>query len=230
MRKKAVVLLSGGLDSATVLAIAQSQDRECYALSFNYGQRSNSELNAAKKLANINQVVEHKIIDLDFLQQIKGSALTDHSLMVPDYKKSAEIPITYVPVRNTLFLVMALGWAEVLGAQEIYIGVSSVDYSGYTDCRPEYYVALQNLCDLATKSAGSGENIAIKTPLLYLSKAETIAQGLQLNVNYADTVTCYQADENGHACGKCDSCTLRREGFVALGVTDPTRYQIEKTG
>lgn len=225
MVKKAVILVSGGLDSATVLAIATSKGLDCYALSFDYGQRSQAELIASKKIAKINNVVEHKIVNLDFLQQIKGSSLTDKNMTVPDYKKSNEIPSTYVPVRNTLFLTMALGWAEVLGAEEVYIGASSVDYSGYPDCRPEYFEALQKLFNVATKVTVSGKSIALKTPLLYLNKAQTIEQGLKLNVNYADTVSCYQADDDGKACGKCDSCSLRREGFKALGVNDPTRYK-----
>lgn len=220
---KAVILLSGGLDSATTLAIARDQGFSCYALSFNYGQRHAVELNAAKKVAKSLNVLEHKIINLD-LPRIGGSALTDKSIAVPE-SKSEGIPITYVPARNTIFLSYALAWAEVLDTSDIFIGVNAVDYSGYPDCRPEYIEAFENTARLATKAGIEGKPFKIHTPLIYLSKGEIIKTGSKLGVDYSITVSCYQADEQGRACGVCDSCRFRKEGFTVSGVTDPTLYQ-----
>lgn len=219
---KAVVLLSGGMDSATVLAMARQQGYEPYALSFRYGQRHSAELDAAIRLAQQNQVTEHKIVDLD-LSQIGGSALTDQSIDVPQ-QASEGIPVTYVPARNTIFLSIALACAEVLKAQAIFIGVNAVDYSGYPDCRPEFIKAFEEMANLATKVAVEGERLSIYTPLIELSKAEIIQQGIELGVNYADTVSCYQADAQGRACGQCDACRLRAKGFADAGVPDTTRY------
>lgn len=223
MNSKAVVLLSGGLDSATVLALAKAQGFDCYALSFDYGQRHQSELAAAKRIASALGVVEHKVIALD-LTQIGGSALTDTSIPVPDMPSSG-IPVTYVPARNTLFLSLALGWAEVLGAQDLFIGVNAVDYSGYPDCRPEYIAAFERLSNLATRAGVEGTPFRINAPLIKMSKAEIIQQGLSLGLDYGLTVSCYAADIDGNACGRCDSCRLRAAGFAAAGVADPTRYQ-----
>lgn len=220
--KKAVVLVSGGLDSATVLAIARQQGHACYALSFDYGQRHRSELQAAARVATALGAVIHKTICLD-LAGIGGSALTDLAIAVPD-QPTTGIPVTYVPARNTVFLALALGWAEVLGAQDIFIGVNAVDYSGYPDCRPEFIAAFEKAANLATKAGVEGRHFRIHTPLIHLSKAQIIREGVRMGVNYAATVSCYQADEEGRACGRCDSCRLRREGFAAAGVTDPTRY------
>ena len=219
---KAVVLVSGGLDSATCLAIASSQGYACYALSFNYGQRSISELDGAKKVVRAAQVESHKIISLD-IGELGGSALTDDSLEVPE-EETRGIPITYVPARNTVFLSYALAWAEVIEAGAIYIGVNALDYSGYPDCRPVFIAAFQNLANLATKTGLEGGNISIETPLINFSKAEIIKSGIKLGVDYSDTVSCYQASEHGVACGKCDSCRFRKKGFVDAGVNDPTRY------
>jgi 7-cyano-7-deazaguanine synthase len=219
---KAVVLLSGGLDSATTLALAKEQGDTCYALSFNYGQRHSAELNAAKNVAQSMNVTEHKIINLD-LTQIGGSALTDKNIAVPQ-APSEGIPITYVPARNTIFLSYALAWSEVLGINDIFIGVNAVDYSGYPDCRPEYIAAFENMARLATKSGVEGHPFRIRTPLIHLSKAEIIRKGTELGVDYSLTVSCYQADEHGHACGMCDSCRFRKEGFAAAGIPDPTIY------
>jgi 7-cyano-7-deazaguanine synthase len=219
---KAVVLLSGGLDSATTLALAKEQGDTCYALSFNYGQRHSAELNAAKNVAQSMNVTEHKIINLD-LTQIGGSALTDKNIAVPQ-APSEGIPITYVPARNTIFLSYALAWSEVLGINDIFIGVNAVDYSGYPDCRPEYIAAFENMARLATKSGVEGHPFRIRTPLIHLSKAEIIRKGTELGVDYSLTVSCYQADEHGHACGMCDSCRFRKEGFSAAGIPDPTIY------
>lgn len=221
--RKAVVLLSGGLDSATVLALAKAQAFVCYALSFDYGQRHQSELIAAKRVASALGVVEHKIIAMD-LTQIGGSALTDASIPVPETPGSG-IPVTYVPARNTLFLSLALGWAEVLGAQDLFIGVNAVDYSGYPDCRPEYIAAFERLANLATRAGVEGTPFRINAPLIKMSKAEIIRQGLSLGLDYGLTVSCYAADIEGAACGRCDSCRLRAAGFAAAGVADPTRYQ-----
>ncbi|CDZ76328.1 7-cyano-7-deazaguanine synthase [Legionella massiliensis] len=221
--KKAVVLISGGLDSTTCLAIAKAEGFDCYALSFAYGQRHTAELIAAQRIAKHFAVSEHRIINLD-IGQFGGSALTDQSIQVPEYSGSKEIPVTYVPARNTVFLAISLGYAEVLDAQDLFIGVSSVDYSGYPDCRPEYIAAFQNLANLATKSAVEGSPFRLHTPLLHLSKAETIRQGIKLGVDYSMTVSCYQATEDGKACGHCDSCTLRKQGFLEAYITDQTIY------
>ncbi|WLF83304.1 7-cyano-7-deazaguanine synthase QueC [Moraxella sp. ZY210820] len=219
--KKAIILLSGGLDSATCLAWAKSR-YECIALSFMYGQRSTTELNAAKKLAE-QAGVQHRIINID-LANLGGSALTDHSLAMPENAESQGIPITYVPARNTIFLSYALAVAEVFEAEAIVIGVNAVDYSGYPDCRPEFIHAFTELARLATKAGVEGHPLTIETPLLHLSKANIIRLGLEHGVNYSQTVSCYQADDDGRACGKCDSCRLRQQGFIDAGVADPTRY------
>ncbi len=221
--KKAVVLLSGGLDSATVLAIALDRGYECYVLSFDYGQRSLTELNAAKQIAKQHKVREHRVIRLH-LEDFGGSALTDHSIDVPE-EETDEIPVTYVPARNTVFLSLALGWAEVLEADAIFIGVNAVDYSGYPDCRPEYIAAFATMANLATKRGIEGNPIKIETPLINLTKEEIIQAGTRLGVDYGLTVSCYQADDKGQACGHCDSCRLRAQGFTAAGLNDPTRYQ-----
>ncbi len=220
--KKAVVLLSGGLDSATVLALAQAEGYQCYTLSFDYGQRHRVELHAAERLAKHMQVAEHKVIGLN-LQGIGGSALTDSRIAVPETPTTG-IPITYVPARNTVFLALALGWAEVVGAQDIFIGVNAVDYSGYPDCRPEFIQAFEHVANLATKAGVEGARFHIRAPLQTMTKAQIIQVGTALGVDYAQTVSCYQADDNGAACGKCDSCRLRAEGFMAATVADPTRY------
>ncbi len=220
--KKALILLSGGLDSTTCLAFAQSEGYVCHALSFDYGQRHTIELETASKIAaSLN--VTHHIIPLP-LAQIGGSALTDKQIDVPDYTGDADIPVTYVPARNTIFLSFALAFAEVLNAETIFIGASSIDYSHYPDCRPEYFEAYQNMANLATKSGVNHQPITIKTPLLYLSKAETIQKGHALGVNYAETVSCYQANQKGEACGRCDSCMLRKKGFKDANLPDETRY------
>jgi len=220
--KKAVILLSGGLDSATVVAMARAQGYACYSMSFDYGQRHRSELQAAERVAKQLGVVEHKVIGMN-LNGIGGSALTDASIAVPEHPVEG-IPVTYVPARNTLFLSLALGWAEVLGARDIFIGVNAVDYSGYPDCRPEFIAAFETLANLATKAGVEGQGFRIQAPLQAMSKGEIVAAGLQLGVDYALTVSCYQADEQGRACGKCDSCRLRAAGFVQACVMDPTRY------
>jgi 7-cyano-7-deazaguanine synthase len=223
MSKKAVILLSGGLDSITVLALAKKQGFKCYALSFDYGQRHNAELKAAAQIAVDYQVEEHKIINIG-LSSIGGSALTDEHIAVPDTLQEG-IPVTYVPARNTIFLAFALGWAEVLNAHDIFIGVNAIDYSGYPDCRPEFIKAFQQLANLATKAGVEGEHFTIHTPLISLSKAEIIKLGTELGVNYNRTVSCYSADEQGRACGVCDACRLRKTGFTEVGIVDPTRYQ-----
>lgn len=220
MRPRAVVLLSGGLDSSTCLAWA-SAHYDCYAISFMYGQRSTSELKAAQHIASL-YALEHRIINID-LGNIGGSALTDHDLDVPEELQDG-IPITYVPARNTIFLSYALALAEVKEASAIVIGVNAVDYSGYPDCRPEYIDAFTKMANLATKAGVEGHPIKIETPLLHLSKANIIRLGVEHGLNYADTVSCYQADAEGRACGKCDSCRLRQQGFKEADVTDPTRY------
>ena len=224
-QKNAVVLLSGGLDSATVLAIAQQQGYRVYALSFDYGQRSQAETVAAKGLAEALQVTEHRIMKID-LSQFGGSALTDSNIAVPDAQDAVDgdIPVTYVPARNTVFLSMALAWAEVVEARDIFIGVNAVDYSGYPDCRPEYIAAFEAMANLATKAGVEGHPLRIHTPLIDLSKGEIIAVGTELKVPYAMTVSCYQANESGEACGRCDSCDIRRAGFAAAGTQDLTRY------
>ncbi|MBI5006943.1 MAG: 7-cyano-7-deazaguanine synthase QueC [Nitrosomonadales bacterium] len=221
--KRAVVLLSGGLDSATVLALARAQDFECYALSVDYGQRHHAELAAAQGVARELGAREHRVINID-LTAFGGSALTDANIAVPE-QASSGIPITYVPARNTIMLSLALAWAEVLKAQDIFFGVNAVDYSGYPDCRPEYVAAFERMANLATQAAVEGKPLALHAPLLHLSKAEIIREGVRLGLDYAITVSCYQADEQGRACGRCDSCRLRREGFAAAGVPDPTRYR-----
>ncbi|GJM14417.1 MAG: 7-cyano-7-deazaguanine synthase [Pseudohongiella sp.] len=220
--RKAVVLLSGGLDSATCLAIAKSRGFDCYALSFDYGQRSQSELNAARAVADALGVIEHRVLPLG-LGGLGGSALTDSSIDVPE-EASAGIPVTYVPARNTVFLAYALGWAEVLAARSIFIGVNALDYSGYPDCRPEYIEAFQSMANLATKAGVEGLETTIESPLIDLTKAEIIGSGIRLGVDYGLTVSCYQAAETGAACGRCDSCELRRKGFADAGIDDPTNY------
>lgn len=220
--KNAVILFSGGIDSTTCLAYAKSQGFNCHAISFNYGQRHFAELHAAKKIAAYFGATHHTA-DIP-LAQLGGSALTDASIEVPDYKKSNEIPATYVPARNTIFLSFALGWAEVLKADDIFIGVSAVDYSGYPDCRPEYIDAFQKLARLATKIGIEKGKITINTPLINLSKAETIKLGISLGVDYSMTVSCYKATTNGEACGTCDSCVLRKNGFNDANIQDPTIY------
>jgi 7-cyano-7-deazaguanine synthase len=221
--ERAVVLLSGGLDSATALAIARSQNFECYALSVEYGQRHSAELDAARRVASAAGVRDHRVMRVD-LAGIGGSALTDTSIAVPE-SPTTGIPVTYVPARNTIMLSLALGWAEVLGAGDIFIGVNAVDFSGYPDCRPEFIAAFARLATLATKAGVEGQPYRIQAPLISLSKAEIIREGVRLGVDYALTVSCYQADGDGTACGKCDSCRLRRAGFEAAGVSDPTRYR-----
>lgn len=223
VKNRAVVLVSGGLDSATCLAIARDRGFECYALSFDYGQRSSSELIAAGRVAKAGNVVEHKIIELN-MGAIGGSALTDTDISVPE-QASEGIPVTYVPARNTVFLSYALAWAEVLNANAIFIGVNALDYSGYPDCRPEYIDAFQTLINLATKVGVEGSVISLETPLIDLSKAEIIKTGARLSVDYGTTVSCYQADAEGRACGRCDSCRFRSRGFEKAEVEDPTLYQ-----
>ncbi len=220
---KAVVLVSGGLDSATVLAMAHAQGYACHALSFNYGQRHQIELEASQRVALAHGAVQHKTIRID-LAGIGGSALTDASIAVPE-QPGVGIPVTYVPARNTVFLSLALAWAEVLGAWDIFIGVNAVDYSGYPDCRPEYIAAFQRLADLATRAGVEGGHFRIHTPLIELSKAQIIQAGLRLGVDYSQTLSCYAPDAQGRACGRCDSCRLRVAGFSAAGVADPTTYQ-----
>lgn len=221
-QKKAVILLSGGLDSATVVAMAKEQGYACYTMSFDYGQRHRAELNAAARVARDLSVVQHKVIGLN-LDGMGGSALTDTSIDVPETLGEG-IPVTYVPARNTVFLSLALGWAEVLEARDIFIGVNAVDYSGYPDCRPEFIEAFERLANLATKAGVEGNGFTIQAPLQNMSKAEIVKAGVALGVDYGLTVSCYQADDEGQACGKCDSCRLRAEGFTAAGVSDPTRY------
>lgn len=222
-KNRAVVLVSGGLDSATCLAIARDRGFECYALSFDYGQRASSELIAARRLAESGGVLEHKVIELN-MGAIGGSALTDTDISIPE-QESEGIPVTYVPARNTVFLSYALAWAEVLNADAIFIGVNALDYSGYPDCRPEYIEAFQTLINLATKVGVEGSVISLETPLIDLTKAEIIRAGLGLSVDYGITVSCYQADSEGRACGQCDSCRFRASGFKKVEVEDPTRYQ-----
>ncbi|MDP0560138.1 MAG: 7-cyano-7-deazaguanine synthase QueC [Candidatus Thioglobus sp.] len=221
---KAIVLLSGGLDSTTVLAIAKAHDFECYALSFDYGQKQRSELESAKTIANQSNVVEHRIMKIS-LADIGGSALTDDEIDVPKYSESDEIPVTYVPARNTIFLSFALAWAEVIDCQKIYIGVNALDYSGYPDCRPEFIKAFESMANLATKQSVEGEKIEILTPLISLTKAQIIQKGLSLGVDYSQTISCYLANINGEACGECDACVLRINGFNNANIKDPTFYQ-----
>jgi len=220
--KKAVVLLSGGLDSITTLALAQEQGFDCYALSLNYGQRHTAELAAAQRLADAAGVREHKVIQLG-LGDVGGSALTDNAIDVPDHATSG-IPVTYVPARNTVFLSLALGWAEVLGAWDLFIGVNAVDYSGYPDCRPEFIAAFERLANLATRGGVEGGKFTVHAPLINLSKADIIREGVRMGIDYANTVSCYSADSDGRGCGVCDACRLRAEGFRGAGIPDPTRY------
>jgi 7-cyano-7-deazaguanine synthase len=222
MTKRAVVLLSGGLDSVTALAIAKSEGYDCHTISFDYGQRHRTELDAAENLAQKAGVVTHKVIQID-LRAIGGSALTD-DIAVPESEQQG-IPVTYVPARNTIFLSIALGWAEVLNAEAIFVGVNAVDYSGYPDCRPEFIDAFERLANLATKSAVEGSAIYIRAPLMTFTKSQIIKCGTELGIDYSETVSCYQADAQGRACGQCDSCRLRRQGFVDAGLADPTHYQ-----
>ena len=223
MSDKAVVLVSGGLDSSTVLALALQQGYRCYTLSFDYGQRHRSELEAAKRVSELMKVEEHKIVRLD-LGTIGGSALTDTTIDVPEHE-TAGIPVTYVPARNTVFLSIALGWAEVLEADTIFLGVNAVDYSGYPDCRPEYISSFEAMANLATRAGVEGNKLSIQAPLMDMTKGEIISAGTSLGVDYSQTVSCYQASIEGLACGKCDSCRLRIEGFNQAGISDPTRYK-----
>ena len=221
--RNAVVLLSGGLDSSTVLAIARAEGYRPYALSVTYGQRHDAELAAAARVARALGAVEHRVARVD-LGVFGGSALTDEAIAVPETPTEG-IPVTYVPARNTVLLSVALAWAEVLGARDLFIGVNAVDYSGYPDCRPEFIAAFEALANVATKAGVEGARFRVHAPLMHLSKAEIIRRGLELGVDYALTVSCYQADEEGRACGRCDACRLRAQGFAAAGVPDPTRYR-----
>jgi 7-cyano-7-deazaguanine synthase len=223
LEKKAVILVSGGLDSSTILAYAQQQGYTCYALSFDYGQRHCSELIAAKELSEQCHVAEHKTIKLG-MGEFGGSALTDNDINIPT-EQSSGIPVTYVPARNTIFLSLALSWAEAIDAHDIFIGVNAVDYSGYPDCRPAFIEAFEHLANLATKAGVEQNSFKIHAPLIDLTKPEIIRLGMSLGVNYSKTVSCYQADSNGLACGQCESCRLRRQGFEQAGISDPTRYQ-----
>ena len=221
-QKKAVILVSGGLDSTTVLALAKKQGYDCYTLSFDYGQRHRAELAAAERVSGTYGDVEHKVVTLN-LDSIGGSALTDEAIAVPE-EQTEGIPVTYVPARNTVFLSIALGWAEVLGAQDIFIGVNAVDYSGYPDCRPAFIDAFTSLANVATKVGVEGGAYTIHTPLMNLGKNDIVKLGAELGVDYSQTVSCYQATDDGLACGRCDACRLRREGFEQAGLEDPTRY------
>ena len=223
MMPKAIVLLSGGLDSATTLAIAKQQGYQCYALNFDYGQRHYAELHAAQKIAVALGAETYRVITLD-LASIGGSALTDQNIAVPE-QPTQGIPVTYVPARNTVFLSLALAWAEVLKAQDIFIGVNAIDYSGYPDCRPDYIHAFEHMANLGTKAGVEGYNFHIQTPLISMTKAQIIQEGIQLGLDYSLTVSCYNADSMGRACGVCDSCRFRAAGFKEAGVPDPTRYQ-----
>jgi len=227
-KKPAVVLVSGGLDSATTLAIAREQSYQCYTLAFDYGQRHRSELDAAEKISRSLGAREHKLVHLD-LNLIGGSALTDNAIAVPERGieqiEQSGIPVTYVPARNTIFLSIALAWAEVLGARDIFIGVNAVDYSGYPDCRPEYIAAFERMASLATKAGVEGKGMSIHAPLIDLGKSDIVRQGKRLGVDYSITVSCYQADDKGRACSRCDSCLLRKQGFLESGIADPTTYQ-----
>ena len=221
---KAVILLSGGLDSTTVLAIAKEQNYDCYALSFDYGQKQRSELESSIAIAKKSHVIEHRIMKIS-LNDIGGSALTDNDISVPKFSDSDDIPITYVPARNTIFLSFALAWAEVVDCQTIFIGVNALDYSGYPDCRPEFIEAFEAMANLATKQSVEGDKIQIKTPLINMTKAEIIKKGLSLGVDYSETTSCYDANSLGEACGECDACVLRKNGFSSANVEDPTKYQ-----
>jgi 7-cyano-7-deazaguanine synthase len=220
---RAVILVSGGLDSATVLAMARKQGYACYTLSFDYGQRHRAELLAAERVSTALGDVEHKVVKLN-LESIGGSALNDTDIEVPE-EETEGIPITYVPARNTVFLSIALGWAEVLGASDIFIGVNAVDYSGYPDCRPQFIEAFEAVANLATRAGVEGHKLSVHAPLIDMTKGEIITRGMELGVDYALTVSCYQATVDGLACGRCDSCRLRRQGFEQAGVEDPTRYK-----
>jgi 7-cyano-7-deazaguanine synthase len=222
---RAIVLLSGGLDSATTLALARRDGFECHTLSFDYGQRHRVELAAASRISSALGAASHRVVTID-LAAFGGSALTDARIAVPE-SPTAGIPVTYVPARNTIFLAFALGWAETLPARHLFIGVNAVDYSGYPDCRPEFVAAFERLANLATKAGVEGDRFTVHAPLVELSKAEIIGRGAALGVDYALTVSCYQADAEGGACGRCDSCRLRRQGFVEAGVSDPTRYRAQ---
>ena len=221
---KAVILLSGGLDSTTALAIAKEQNYDCYALSFDYGQKQRSELESSISIAKKSNVIEHRIMKIS-LNDIGGSALTDKDINVPKFSDSDDIPITYVPARNTIFLSFALAWAEVVDCQTIFIGVNALDYSGYPDCRPEFIEAFETMANLATKKSVEGDKIQIKTPLINMTKAEIIKKGLSLGVDYSETTSCYDANSLGEACGECDACVLRKNGFSSANVEDPTKYQ-----
>jgi len=222
-RKRAIVLLSGGLDSATTLVLARKSGFDCHAMSFEYGQRHAAELDAARRVAKTYGAVEHRIVSID-RAAFGGSALTDSSIAVPEVP-STGIPVTYVPARNTIFLAFALGWGEVLGARDIFIGVNAVDYSGYPDCRPEFIAAFQHVANLATKAGVEGDRFTVHAPLINLTKAQIIARGAAAGLDYAMTVSCYQPDTEGRACGRCDACRIRRAGFVDAGMVDPTRYR-----
>ena len=222
--RRAVVLLSGGLDSATTLAIAGSRGFECYALSVEYGQRHSAELDAARRVAASLSARDHRVMRVD-LAGIGGSALTDSSIAVPE-QGTTGIPVTYVPARNTMMLSLALAWAEVLDARDIFMGVNAVDYSGYPDCRPEFVAAFEQLASKATKAGAEGASFHVHAPLITLSKAEIVLEGTRLGVDFASTVSCYQADSQGRACGRCDSCRIRRAGFESAGIADPTRYRV----
>jgi 7-cyano-7-deazaguanine synthase len=222
----AIVLFSGGLDSTTCLAYAKSLGYDCHALTFDYGQRHEGEIKAAEKIARHFQAKSHRVFTFP-IGQFGGSALTDPTIAVPDFKGGAEIPLTYVPARNTIFLSVALGFAEVMNAEAIFVGVSATDYSGYPDCRPEFIQAFQNLANVATKAAVEGNPVKIIAPVIHLTKAETIKLGLSLGVDYAMTVSCYRATPEGLACGSCDSCHYRKKGFEKANIKDPTRYQVE---
>lgn len=224
MSDKAIILLSGGLDSSTVLAIAKAEGYDCYAMTINYQQRHNAELKAAKKIANFFKVQDFKVVNID-LSWLKSSALTNKDIDIPE-RAASGIPVTYVPARNTIMMTLALAWAETINSQNIFIGVNAVDYSGYPDCRPEYIESFQNMANLATKAAVEGSKIEIHTPLISLTKAQIILEGLKNKVDFGMTVSCYQASENGMACGKCDSCRLRKEGFESAEIEDPTEYRL----
>ena len=223
MQKKAVILFSGGLDSTTCLAIAKSQRFECYTISVDYGQRHRYELENAKKLSKTMGAKDHKVVVVS-LDAIGGSALTDNKIDVPDFTGSVEIPNTYVPARNTIFLSIALGYAEVLGASDIFVGANELDYSGYPDCRTEYFKAYEAMANLATKAGVEGKHVKIQTPLLRLNKRDIIKKGIELGVDFGSTFSCYRPNAEGRACGSCDSCTYRKRGFAEAGVVDPTRY------
>ncbi len=223
-KPKAVILLSGGLDSTTTLAIAKSRDFACYALSFDYGQKQKSELNSARKIAQHFGVIEHQILDISMVN-FGNSALTNDTVKIEKYSQNKKIPATYVPARNTIFLSFALTWAEVLDCQQIFIGVNAIDYSGYPDCRPAYINAFETMANLATKRCFEGQKLSIIAPLIELNKMQIIQKGLSLGVDYSLTTTCYQADKEGKACGVCDACEYRRLGFKQAGIADPTQYQ-----